>query len=94
MEAEPILLIEILSPGNEIETWANIWTYTTISTVMEILIVSSIRVEAELLRRHDDGTWPEAPEKIGAESEVSLESIGFTAALRDFYRTTALTAGV
>src|SRR5580704_10759224 len=30
MVAEPILLIEILSPRNEVETWANIWTYTTI----------------------------------------------------------------
>ena len=28
MVPEPVLLIEILSPSNEAETWANIWTYT------------------------------------------------------------------
>src|SRR5471030_2847239 len=62
MVAEPILLIEILSPSHEVETWANIWAYTTMPSVMEILIVSSTRVEAELLRRNVDGSWPETPE--------------------------------
>ena len=26
---DPVLLIEILSPGNQAETWANVWAYTT-----------------------------------------------------------------
>src|SRR5580698_6031783 len=38
MIAEPVLLIEILSPSNEADTWANVWTYTTIPSVREILI--------------------------------------------------------
>src|SRR5262249_36013674 len=33
MVAEPILLIEILSPSNEAETRANIWAYTTVPSV-------------------------------------------------------------
>jgi len=90
MVSEPILLIEILSPSNEVETWANIWAYTTMPSVMEILIVSSTKVEAELLRRRDDGSWPEIPERLGADANLELASVDFTVALRDIYRTTAL----
>jgi len=38
---EPVLLIEILSPSDEPETRANVWTYTTIQSVQEILLVRS-----------------------------------------------------
>jgi Uma2 family endonuclease len=92
MVAEPILLIEILSPSNEVETWANIWAYTTIPSVVEILVVSSTKVEAELLRRRGDGSWPETPDRVGADGDLRLASIDFTVALRDIYRTTALAA--
>lgn len=90
MVSEPVLLIEILSPGNEAETWANIWTYTTIPSVMEILVVSSTKIEAELLRRRDDGSWPETPEPIGPSVELRLDSIGYSVPLAELYRTTAL----
>jgi len=87
---EPVILIEILSPTNETETWANVWTYLTIPTVMEVLVISSTRVEAELLRRNPDGTWPEVPTLIGAGDNLSLDSIGFTVPLSALYRTTTL----
>ena len=90
MVPEPVLIVEILSPNNETETWANIWAYTTIPGVTEILIVSSTKTEAELLRRNPDGTWPEEPENIGEQTIMRLESIGFEAALPALYRTTAL----
>jgi Uma2 family endonuclease len=90
MVAEPILLIEILSPSNEVETWANIWAYTTIPTVVEILVISSTRVEAELLRLRPDGSWPEIPEGVGADRDLRLENVDFTVSLQDLYRTTAL----
>ena len=90
MVSDPILLIEILSPSDEIETWANIWAYTTIPSVVEILVVSSTKIEAELLRHRDDGSWPEIPERIGAGDYMKLASIDFSIVLRAFYRTTAL----
>jgi Uma2 family endonuclease len=92
MVAEPILLIEILSPGNEAETWANVWAYATIPSVMEILVVSSTKIEADQLRRCDDGSRPETPARISPESDLHLASIDFTAPLASFYRTTALSA--
>lgn len=88
--ADPVLLIEILSPSNEPLTRANVWAYTTIPSVAEILLLGSVRVEAELLRRGADGSWPEAALFLGAEDDLDLASIGFRAPLRSFYRTTDL----
>jgi hypothetical protein len=33
-----------------------------IPSVRELLVVHSIRIEAELLRRRPDSTWPEQPD--------------------------------
>ena len=50
-------------------------------------------MEAELLRRGQDGTWPEVPLFLGDEDDLELASIGFRAPLRSFYRTTDLLLG-
>ncbi len=90
MVPDPILLIEILSPSNEAQTRANIWAYTTIPSVREILAVHSTRIEAELLRRNADGSWPEEPEILTASDTLTLPSIDFATPLAAFYRGTAL----
>jgi len=87
---DPVLLIEILSPGNESETRANIWAYTTIPSVREILAVHSTRVEAERLCRLPDGNWPETPDVLTQGDLLRLDSIGFAAPVRSLYRTTDL----
>jgi Uma2 family endonuclease len=87
---EPVLLVEILSPGNEGDTRANIWAYTTIPSVQELLIVNSTRIEAELLRRDSAGAWPERPDVIGADGLLSLSSVDLTMPLVALHRTTAL----
>lgn len=92
MMPEPVLLIEILSPSNEAETWANIWAYASVPTVQEILAVHSTRIEAEYLRRGADGSWPKQPEIIGRTGTLELRSIEFAAALAALYRTTGLDA--
>ena len=51
--SDPVLLVEILSPSNRAETWTNVWAYTTIPSVREILVLHSLRIRAELLRRDD-----------------------------------------
>lgn len=87
---EPVLVIEILSPSNAEQTWANVWAYATIPSVAEILVVSSTERRAELLRRGGDGAWPPGPEAIGAEGALRLDSIGLALPLPALYRTTAL----
>jgi Uma2 family endonuclease len=84
---DPVLIIEILSPSNQAETWANVWTYTTIPSVREILVMHTDSIGADLVRRLPDGSWPEEPISI-ADGDLVLESIGFRVALQDLYRTT------
>jgi Uma2 family endonuclease len=87
---DPILIIEILSPSNEAETRENVWAYTTIPSVREILLVRSTDIGAELFQRQDDGSWPEQPELIGNGDEFALTSIDFRALLGAFYEDTHL----
>lgn len=85
---EPVLIVEILSPSNEAETWSNVWAYTTIPSVQEILILTSLEISAELLRRAADGQWPQRGLRLGADDELRLESIAGSFRLADFYSTT------
>jgi Uma2 family endonuclease len=90
MLPDPMVLIEILSPGNAPDTWDNVWSYTTIPTVREIAVVHSTRVLVELLRRDGDGNWPAEPEEIGPKDALRLDSIGFVCPLIDVYAQTHL----
>ena len=85
----PVVMVEILSPSNERETWINVWTYTTIPSVQEILCVRQAYIGVELLRRRPDGSWPEEPERI-EQGSLELPSIGFTCDVAALYRTTHL----
>jgi Uma2 family endonuclease len=85
---EPTLVIEILSPSNESETRENVWTYTTISTVREILLIRSTRIAAELIRRGADGIWPANPQPIEADAALFLESLDFSCRLATIYENT------
>jgi Uma2 family endonuclease len=86
----PVLVVEILSPSNQAETWANVWTYTTIPSVQEILVLRTAVIGAALLRRGADNIWPEMPAEIGADGELVLACIDFRGPLAAFYRTTRL----
>lgn len=91
---EPVLLIEILSVSNEPETRANVWTYTTIPAVREILLVRSTHIAAELIRRQPDGSWPANFELIDAEAPLILASVDFSCPLTAVYEGTRfLTSG-
>jgi Uma2 family endonuclease len=86
---DPILLIEILSPTNQAKTWTNVWAYTSIPSVREILVLRADRIAAELLRRSPQGEWPDRPIAI-SEGELILESLGFRVALADLDARTGL----
>jgi Uma2 family endonuclease len=90
MVPDPVLLIEILSPNNEAATWRNVWAYTTVPSVAEILTVRSTRIEAELLRRLPDGSWPKEPDILHSGGRLTLTSIGLSIVLDAFYETSSL----
>ncbi len=82
---DPVLLVEIPSPSNEAKSRANAWAYATIPSVMEVLLLSSTAVQAELLRRGD-----EMPLIAAGDDLLRLDSIGYEGRLADFYATTDL----
>ena len=53
----PVLLIEVLSPGNQDDTRDNVRAYSTLASVQEIVVLHSTRVLAEVHRRDPAGTW-------------------------------------
>lgn len=87
---DPILLIEIISPGNKQDTLDNVWAYATVPTVREILLVQSTRIEAELLRRGKDGSWPPSSEVFSGDVSIPLETIGMALQLSSLYAKTHL----
>lgn len=82
------LIIEVLSKSNASDTWGNVALFGSIQSVTEVLVVDSRRLEAYVMRRSTDGTWPSAPERI--EGEIALASIDLSFALVEAYRSTDL----
>lgn len=90
MTPDPILLVEILSPGNANDTWDNIPHYASLPSVREILAVHSTRVRAEILRREADGSWPAHPAVLEVGATIPLASMGANSSIADFYAGTYL----
>lgn len=88
MVAEPVLIVEVLSPSNQKATWTNIWAYAANPAVQEILIIESTKIEGWLLRRQADGSWPEDPDPIAHDGRIVLNSIDLSIPLADAYATT------
>lgn len=86
---DPVLLIEILSPGNKAKAWINVWAYTTIPSAREILVIHSTEIGARLLRRQDDGSWPAQPLLI-SDGALTLDSVGFQVSVESLYAGTWL----
>jgi hypothetical protein len=57
--------------------------------VREIVVISSMALEAHVLRRAADGAWPATPTRL-TEGELVFESIDLTLPLAAIYRDTGL----
>ena len=86
---EPVLLIEILSPCNQAKTWSNVWAYTSIPSVQEILVLETTQIAADLLRRSPDGAWPEQTAEV-RNGTLTLASIGLEIPLDQLYSVAGL----
>ena len=89
----PIVIIEILSPGNRAQTWMNVWAYSTIPSLNEIIVVHSDMMKAVVLRKQPDGQWPVSGTVLEPEDELQLQSFGFQTSVSSLYRTTRLASG-
>lgn len=91
MTPDPILLIEVLSPGNTSDTYENVRAYATLPGVREIAIVHSTRMRIELLTRDAAGDWPADP-AVHDGPAVAFASIGAELPFAEIYAGTHLAA--
>jgi Uma2 family endonuclease len=81
----PILLIEILSPGEETRQRAKLQMFAALPSVREILFVDSMSIRAELHRRNADGSWPPHPLVLSDGDILTLETVGLEVPLVSLY---------
>lgn len=90
---EPVLIVEVLSPTNQRETWESIRALASVPSLKEILVVDSEKRWAEIFRRETDGGWPEQGQsRLDGEGTIELDSIGVSFTLDDVYEGTYLAA--
>jgi Uma2 family endonuclease len=81
---EPILLVEILSPGTERhDRRIKVPAYRTIDSVSEILLIDSESIYAEILRREGDRWITELVR--GQDSVLALSSVDLQIPMADLY---------
>ena len=87
---DPILLIEILSPGNLDDTRDNVRAYATLRSVQEIAVLHSTRILAEIHRRGPAGDWPADRQSSAPASSSGSHLCAWIACSSDAYRGTWL----
>ena len=87
---DPVLMIEVLSPGNQDDTRDNARAYATLASVQEVAVVHSTRVLVEVHRRGQDGAWLPNPELVEPGDRLRLLSVGLDCTIEAVYRTTWL----
>lgn len=88
---EPVLVVEILSPGNADDTRDTIRALSTLPSVREMAVLHSTRLLAEVHRRDPaTGAWLPDPEYVGPGEALRLPSAGLEVALEEAYARTWL----
>jgi len=83
-----VLLVEVLSPGNQDDTRDNVRAYATLPSVQEIAVLHSTRMLAEVHGRDAAGNWLPNPEYVGQGERLMLASAGLDCPIEDAYRGT------
>ena len=81
---DPVLIVEVLSPGTGLfDRQTKVADYRRIPSVEEIVLIDSTSIFAEVLRREGDRWITEIVR--GLPATLSLSSIGLSAAMSDLY---------
>ena len=86
----PLLIAEVLSPSNEKQTWDSIRAYATLPSLKEILVLESLKREAQVLRRLPDGSWGSEADMTKDHGAVTLKCLDLTIELSEMYAGTTL----
>lgn len=86
----PVVIVEILSPSNEEDTWESIRALAPIVSIREIVLVQSTEIGVDVYRRLPDGNWPSEPFKIGNGGTLELTSLDLYIPVAEVYQGTHL----
>jgi Uma2 family endonuclease len=90
---DPVLIMEVLSPSNQRETWDSIYAMATIPALAEIAVVDCERVRVEVFRRDAAGGWPKSGSVSEAGGKVQLTSLVAELPMSEIYAGTHLEGG-
>jgi hypothetical protein len=65
----------------------NVASYASIEGLVEVLVLHSTRMLAQVFRQGASGVWDEIAARTTSDEPVELTSIGLMAPLAAFYRT-------
>jgi Uma2 family endonuclease len=81
----PTVIVEVLSESTEVyDRIGKFELYRSLDSLAEYLMISSLRVSADLYTRQPDGRWLLTP-KTSLEDSLDLESVGCNLLLADLY---------
>ncbi len=87
----PCLIVEVLSQSTEgFDRGDKFADYQQLETLQEYVLISSHRQRVDCFRRNSEGLW--VMHSFLADSEVSLVSLNFKAAIADLYEDVSLEA--
>ena len=89
---EPVLIVEVMSPSNEDETWESINALASLTSLKEIVVVQSTEVAVSVYTRDAGGNWPGDPVMTAAGGTVRFASIDLDLPIWEVYRDTPLEA--
>lgn len=90
---DPILIVEVMSPSNEADTWESIHALAGLQSLQEVLVVQSTSIGAEIYRRDAKGAWINVAERASRITDtVSLASIDLELPIAELYRGTQFEA--
>ena len=85
---DPILIVEVMSPSNEDETWDSMLSLSGLASLKEILVVQSTFVEVQVYTRDAAGAWPGVPVITKAGGTIRLASIALELPIFEVYQDT------
>lgn len=89
--SNPILIVEIMSPSNDRDTYESMLACATLPSVQEIVLIQSERVELTLYRRDEAGVWQSLEDAIVlTRGNLELASIEASIPIAEIYAGTHL----